>query len=90
MFDGPQIRKLMNYEDFIRSMIPREALAWQAFVNVAQNFLENNRSKNYIKIVKNLNAKFQGVSTNISIQLHFLFSRLDRFQKNMGSASNKH
>ena len=82
VFDGPQIRKLMNDEDFIGSMNPREALAWQAFVDVERNFLGNNRSKNFVKIVKISFAKIQGIGANLSIKVHFLFSPLDRFQKN--------
>ena len=47
VFDGPQIRKLMNDEDFIGLMNTR----W-AIVDVARNFLGSIRSKNYVKIVK--------------------------------------
>ena len=35
VFDGSQVRKLMNDEDFRGSMNPREALAWQTIVDVA-------------------------------------------------------
>ena len=52
VFVGPKIRKLMNDEDFIGSMNPREAPAWKPFVGVVRNFLGNNRSENYVKIVK--------------------------------------
>ena len=37
VFDGPQNRKLMNDEEFLGSMNPREALACQAFVDAARN-----------------------------------------------------
>ena len=38
VFDGPQIRKLMNDENFNSHMTPQEASAWQGFVDVVQNF----------------------------------------------------
>ena len=58
----------MNDEDFIGSMNPRERLSWQAFVDVARIFPRINRSKNNVKIVKNLITKVQGIGTNIHLQ----------------------
>ena len=79
----------MNDEGLIGSMDPREALAWQAFDDVARTLLGNNRSKNYSKIAKNLIAKFQETGANMSIQVHFLFSHLHRYQENTGSVNNE-
>ena len=58
----------------------REALAWQAFFDVARIFLGSNRPKKYVKIVKNLIAWFQGFGAN---------RHLDRSQENMGSVSDE-
>ena len=89
IFDGPQIRKLMNDSCFQESMTSSELSAWRAFVNVAQNFLGNHRSCNYEELVKNLIDKFQEIGANMSIKMHFLFSHLDLFPENMGAVSDE-
>ena len=53
IFDGPQIRKLMNDTYFQESMTSSELSAWCAFVDVAQNYLDIHRSWNFEKLFKN-------------------------------------
>ena len=43
IFDGPQIRKLMNDANFCNFMNPVELSAWTAFTNVVKFFLEKQR-----------------------------------------------
>ena len=58
IFDGPQIRKLLNNDKFTDSMNVREKAAWISFKEVVENFLGNFKSDNYKKIVKNVLPKF--------------------------------
>ena len=52
IFDGPQIRKLMNNPRVISSMSAEESRTWKAFREVCKNFLGNNKSANYKSIVE--------------------------------------
>ena len=54
IFDGPQIRKLLNHDKFTDSMNDREKAAWISFKEVVENFSGNFKSENYKKIVKNM------------------------------------
>ena len=54
IFDGPDIRNLMQDENFILSMDPLEADAWQGFVGVVQNFLGNRRAANFEEVAQNM------------------------------------
>ena len=89
IFDGPQIRKLMNDRDFIKSMNDLEKNAWEAFVSVVKNFLGNRKSSNYKELVKELTRSFQVLGCNMSIKLHFLNSHLQSFPANLGDVSDE-
>ena len=45
IFDGPQIRKMMNDSNFTNKMTPVEKAAWISFKKVDQNFLGNHKRK---------------------------------------------
>ena len=52
IFDGPQMRQLMNDRDFIKSMNGVEKNAWEAFAFCCKNFLETENqatTKSYLK-----------------------------------------
>lgn len=51
IFDGPQIRSLINNNDFINHMTKVESEAWTSFVSVVKNFLGNHKAAEYSKIV---------------------------------------
>ena len=59
IFDGPEIRKLMQDENFILSMNPLEADAWRGFIGVVQNFLGNRRAANFEEVVQNMLDAYQ-------------------------------
>ena len=51
VFDGPQIRKLLMDTNLVKTMSEKEALAWQAFINIVQNFLGKHKSENKKKLL---------------------------------------
>ena len=89
IFDGPQIRKLMNDPNFTASMTEKEFAAWISFTVVVKNFLGNNKANNYIQIVEDMLSKFQSLGAKMSIKIHYLFSHLDRFPENLGELSEE-
>lgn len=89
IFDGPQIRNLMNNDDFINHMTQVELEAWTSFVSVVKNFLGNYKAKNYAEIVDKMLQNFEKLGTNMSIKLHYLHSHLDAFPDNLGDYSEE-
>ena len=89
IFDGPQIRKLLNDDKFTDSINDRERAVWISFKEVVENFLGNFKSENYEKIVKNKLQTFQEQGCLMSIKLHFLHSLLEHFPGNLGDYSEE-
>ena len=84
IFDGPQIRQLIRDPEFENSTNEVELEAWKAFVLVVKNFLGNNKARNYAELVNNMLTAFKNLGCNMSIEMHYLFSHMDRFPENSG------
>ena len=89
IFDGPQIRTLVNDCDFPNAMNEKESCAWSTFVETFENFLGNRKAVNYKGIVAKLLSTLQDMGANMSIKLHMLYSHLDRFTENLGDLSDE-
>ena len=89
VFDGPQIRQLINDEDFINSMSEPEECAWRAFVDVVRNFLGNRKAENYEELVSRPLGSYQQLGCNMTVKVHSLFSHLDQFPDNLGDHSDE-
>jgi len=85
VFDGPQIRKLLNDSGFITSMNDDEASAWNSYAAVVKNFLGNYRADNFKELVKTMLSHYKNLGCNMSIKVHFLHSHLERFPENLGT-----
>ena len=71
IFDGPQIRLLINDSEFVKSMTELEFSAWNSFVLVEKNFLGNFKAENYKKLVENMLSNFRDICANMSIKIHY-------------------
>ena len=89
IFDGPEIRKMINDPNFSGSMNMIEKEAWFAFVDVVKKFLGNNKADDYEEIVERMLKSFQILGCNMSIKIHFLFSHLGEFPENLGLVSDE-
>ena len=89
IFNGPQIRKLINDHEFPSSMSKEEFYAWDAFVKVVKTFFGNKKASNYKELVANLLSSFEDIGAKMSIKVHFLHIYLDRFRENLGALSDK-
>lgn len=89
IFDGPQIRQLVNDPGFVDSMSEGERRAWTSFVLVVRNFLGNHKAQNYAELVNNMLINFRDLGCNMSIKVHYLHSHLDRFPENLGDMSEE-
>lgn len=87
--DGPQIRTLFKDQNFIPQMTNVEKKAWESFKAVATNFLGNNKSPDYKKIVDNMVMNFKKLGCLMNLKLHFLDSHLIKFPENVGNYSEE-
>lgn len=60
-----------------------------SFVAIMNNFLGNNKAVNYETVVANMLSAFHDLGCNMSVQLHFLYSHLDRFPENLDDVSDE-
>jgi hypothetical protein len=89
IFDGPQIRQLINDPYFIALMNEIESCAWSPFVLVVKNFLGNKKEDNYTQLVEDVLFHFNRLGCNMIVKLHYLHSHLDRFPENLGDLSEE-
>ena len=79
IFDGPQIRKLMQDQTFTARMTVVERAAWCSYVSVIREYLGNTKSSNYRILVDVMLQNFQALGaryehkTSLSIQPSRLF-----------------
>jgi hypothetical protein len=90
IFNGPDIRKMFLSQQFEETMPVRALNAWKAFRRVVENFLGNNKSPNYQKLIDDMITKYQTLDCRMSLKLHVLYSHLDFFSDNMGDISEEH
>ena len=79
IFDGLQMRKLMQDQTFTARMTVAERAVWCSYVSVIREFLGNTKASNYRNLVDVMLQNFQALSERMSIKLHCLFSHLDYF-----------
>ncbi|XP_032690547.1 uncharacterized protein LOC116853528 [Odontomachus brunneus] len=89
VFDGPQIRTMFRDETFITKMNDIKRSAWSSFKKVAQKFLGNHKSGDYVQIVSDMIHNFKELGCLMNLKLHFLHSHLDYFPQNLGDYSEE-
>ena len=89
IFDGPQIRKLMQNQTFTACITVSERAAWCLHVSVLQEFPDNTKTRNYWNLVDVMIQNFQALGATMTIKLHYLLSYLDYFPENLGDASKE-
>ena len=89
IFDGPQIRTMINDEIFVTKMNHTEKEAWLSFKEVIKNFLGNHKSQNYQQIVLNLVNSYNNQGCLMNLKLHLLYSHIDEFPENLGDYSEE-
>ena len=89
VFVGPDIRNLMNDENFDQRLNSLELCAWKSFKQVVHNFLGCKKSENYAHIVQEMLIAYQKLGCRMSLKIHFLHSHLDFFPDNLGDVSDE-
>ena len=86
-FTVPRSGSSSEITEFENSMNEVELEVWKAFVLVMKKFFGNNKARNYAELVNNMRTAFRNLGCNMSVQMHYLFSHMDRFPENLGSMS---
>ena len=68
---------------------PAKLSAWLSLRFVTANFLGNNRSSQYQKVVDELMENFCQIGVHMSVKMHFLWSHLNYFPENCGDFSEE-
>jgi hypothetical protein len=89
IFDGSQIRQLINDPHFIASVNEIESCAWSSFVLVVEYFLGNKKADNYTQLVQDMLFHFNRLGCNMSVKVHYLHCHLNCFPENLGNLSEE-
>ena len=89
VFVGPQIKKIIESEEFPKKLKRKEKAAWNSFVAVVHGFLGNHKDKNYVKLVETLIKNYSKMGCRMSFKVHILDAHLDKFKENMGAYSEE-
>ena len=89
IFDGHQIRILMQDQTFTARMTVTERAGWCLYVSVLREFLGNTKASSCRNLVDVMLQNFQAPGARMSIKLHYLFSHLDYFPENLGDVSEE-
>lgn len=89
MFVGPDIRKLMQSEEFSRSLPEQHLIAWDSMKAIFNGFLGKNRAENYNVLVRDLMDAFNTIDVRMSLKIHFLHHHIDRFERQLPTESDE-
>ena len=67
IFNGPQIRQMLNCTDLEAVMTEPEQKAWKSFRDVVKGFLGNTKCENYQELVSDLITNFGNMGCNMRI-----------------------
>ena len=87
---GPQIRRMLAFEEVEEQMSDLERNAWQAFRMIVEGFLGNRRKDDHAMVVSNLIESYEKLGCRMSLKLHFLHSHWDFFRNKLRKVSEKH
>ncbi|GBM19209.1 Retrovirus-related Pol polyprotein from transposon 297 [Araneus ventricosus] len=86
---GLQIKQLFSDPKFAKLLRSKEKQVWDAFYQIATNFLGNDKAENYKDLLEDMLALFQDFGCNMSLNIRFLDSHLIFFPDNCGQCYRK-
>jgi len=76
IFIGPQIRELMQDNQFDEDVNETERSAWLSFKRICKDSLGNRKAADYQDVVQDLLTSYKAMGCNMSLKIHFLESHL--------------
>jgi hypothetical protein len=89
IFVGPQIKKIIECDEFAKLLNRTEKTAWNSFVAVVHGFLGNHKAENYVHLVQTLIKNYAKMGCRMSLKVHILDAHLEKFKQNMGAYSEE-
>ena len=89
VFVGPQIKKILECNEFPKKLTSNEKVAWKSFVTVLRGLLGNNKAESYVELVETLVKNFSTIGSRMSLKVHILDAHLDKFKENRGAHSEE-
>ena len=89
VFVEPEIKKLMQNEEFGARLNPLELAVYNAIKSAIVNFLGSHRHEKYPDIVDSMLKAYEQLGARMSLKMHFLHSHLDFFPSNLGEVSDE-
>ena len=89
IFVGPQIKKIVECDEFAKLLSSKQKTAWNSFVAVVHGFLGNHKAENYLQLVQTLIKNYAKMGYRRSLKVHTLDAHPDKFKKNMGAYSEE-
>ncbi|XP_058848577.1 uncharacterized protein LOC117424572 [Acipenser ruthenus] len=89
VFVGPQIKKILECNEFPKKLTSKEKAAWNSFVAVVRGFLGNHKAENYVELVETLVKNYGTMGCRMSLKVHILDAYLHKFKENMGAYSEE-
>ena len=84
----PDIRKLIDDNNFTICLSATEAAAWTSFKSIVRNFLGKRKTVEYSQILGDLLRNYRKMGVRVSLQIYFPQSHLDFFPDHLGDTSN--
>ena len=81
IFIGPQIRELMQDEQFDEDLNETERNALFSFKRICKDFLGTQKAANYQDVVQDLLTSYTAMGCNMSLKIHSLESNSEFFPK---------
>ncbi|XP_073526806.1 uncharacterized protein [Phyllobates terribilis] len=89
IFVGPQIKKIIECDEFAKLLNRTEKTAWNSFIAVVHRFLGNHKDENYMQLIQTLIKSYAIIGCRMSLKVHIIDAHLDKFKENMGAYSEE-
>ncbi|XP_061428563.1 uncharacterized protein LOC133355213 [Lethenteron reissneri] len=89
IFVRPQIKMILECNEFHKKLTSKEKVAWNSFVAVVRGFLGNHMVENYVELVETSVKNYGTMGCTMSLKVHILDAHLDTFKENMGAYSKE-
>lgn len=83
MLVGPDIRKLLQDEEFYGHLSDMQKTAFDFMQLVISEFLGNSKAQNYAENIESMLIGFNNIGVKMSLKLHFLHSHLNFLKKTL-------
>ncbi|CAH0547049.1 unnamed protein product [Brassicogethes aeneus] len=90
MLNGPDIRRLINDDDFKNALSQNKSVDCNCVKAVIQNVLGIHRAENWSVLIEEMIHAFHKINVSMSLKVHFLHCHIDKFAEQSPCESDEH